>query len=321
MRSTKLAVVLALASAAVAAAPQVAVADPPAHNYPVHSAGCLAATSPLPLGQSVAQTITSGGVTRDYLVHLPTTYLPGHEKPLVLAFHGRKGDGTDIERYSKIDSLDTIAVYPVGAKGEDDERAWQGAPYAAAVDDVQFVADLLDKLQTTLCVDPVRIYAVGKSNGGGFAALLACRLPLRIAAFGAVAGAFYPGTATGCSSVATPIIEFHGTADSVIDYAGDSDNHGQPVPSIATWVQGWATHDSCPATPTTTQLNTEVVRITWAPCVQNTAVAHYKILTGDHTWPGAVVYSGPGKTTSQIEAHLVIWDFFTAHTLNAFIIS
>ncbi|WP_147459968.1 alpha/beta hydrolase family esterase [Actinokineospora cianjurensis] len=316
MRFSKLGVV-ALSLLAGVAVPQVAQADPPAHNYPVHSAGCTNTTTTLPLGQSVAQSITSGGRTRTYLIHLPTTYLPGQQKPLVLAFHGRKGDGADIEGFSKIDSLDTIAVYPDGVEGQGGERAWQGAPYAAAVDDVQFVADLLDHLQATLCVDPVRIFAVGKSNGGGFAALLACRLPLRIAAFGAVAGAFYPGT--DCATpVEVPIIEFHGTADSVIAYTGDSN---KPVPSIMTWAQTWANRDTCLPTPTSTQLSSEVVRYTWGSCVRNTAVAHYKILTGDHTWPGAVVFSGPGKTTSQIQAHLVIWDFFAAHPLTPFVIS
>lgn len=64
-----------------------------------------------------------------------------------------------------------------------------------ALDDVQFVADLLDDLRRALCVDPARVFVTGKSEGGGLTALPACRLPTRIAAFGTVSGAFYPGPA------------------------------------------------------------------------------------------------------------------------------
>ncbi|GAA3050228.1 alpha/beta hydrolase family esterase [Actinokineospora globicatena] len=316
MRSLTTALAIALCAATTAAVAQTAAAAPP-HNSTIPSTGCQYTSTTLPLGQSVAQTIVTSGQTRQYLIHLPTTYQPGQGKPLVLAFHGRKGDGHDIEAYSEIDALDTIAVYPIGAKGEDDERAWQGAPYAAPVDDVQFVRDLLDSVQATLCVDPYRIYAVGKSNGGGFVSLLACKLPQRIAAFGVVAGAFYPGTLSACGNptAPVPIIDFHGTADSVIAYNGDSSNHGQPLPTVMSWAQSWANRSSCSPTPATAQLSSEVVGFAWGSCLPHKEVLHFKIVTGDHTWPGAPVSSGPGKTTQQIKATTAIWSFLTSHPL------
>ncbi|GAA2982471.1 alpha/beta hydrolase family esterase [Actinokineospora diospyrosa] len=316
MRSLTTTLVTTLCAATALAFPHTAAADAP-HNSAIPSTGCQYTSTTLPLGQSVARTIVSGGLTRQYLIHLPTTYQPGQLKPLVLAFHGRKGDGHDIEAYSEIDDLNTIAVYPVGAKGEDDERAWQGAPYAAAVDDVQFVRDLLDSLQATLCVDPNRIFAVGKSNGGGFVSLLACQLPQRIAAFGVVAGAFYPGTLSACGNptAPVPIIDFHGTADSVIAYTGDSSNHGQPLPTVMSWAQAWANRASCAPTPVTAQLSSEVVGVTWGSCLPHKDVLHLKIVTGDHTWPGAPVSSGPGKTTQQIGATTTIWSFLSNHPL------
>ncbi|PPK71316.1 PHB depolymerase family esterase [Actinokineospora auranticolor] len=315
MRFAELAVVTA-AVAATVVTPQVAGATPPAHNYPVASTGCQLTSTTLTPGVTAPGSVQSGGLTREYLIHLPTTYQPGHQKPLILAFHGRKSDSAEIEAYSKIDDLDAIAVYPRGLPDQDNERAWQGPLYAAPFDDVQFVADLLDHLQQTLCVQPDRIFAAGKSNGGGFVALLACRLPLRIAAFGIVAGAFYPGTRSDCVEQRAPIVEFHGDDDQVIKYNGDDDNHHEVLPSIADWTQTWATRNLCSSTIVSTPLSSEVVRITRDLCPQNRDIVHYKIITGAHTWPGAAPgSSGNGKVTAQIKATDTFWEFFNDHPL------
>ncbi|MFC0437805.1 PHB depolymerase family esterase [Kutzneria buriramensis] len=310
---------LAVAAAAAIglALPGVASADDnPVHDYPILSFGCLNPQTPDNLGTTVDETITSGGIQRDYLIHVPTSYRPFHPMPVVMAFHGRKGDGSDIAAFSGIDSLDAIAVYPVGAKGEADQRAWESAPYAAVgVDDVKFVSDLLDHLQGTLCVDPNRIFATGKSNGAGFVALLACQLPLRIAAFGTIAGAYYPGTTTGCdTSPPAPIVDFHGTADPTIAYDGDV-SHGVPTPPLMVWAQGKADHNHCTATPEQTNIGTDVIEFAWTGCAQHENVTHYRILGAGHTWPGELVDSGPGSATQTIKATQVIWNFFTAHPL------
>lgn len=314
--------VLAAAATAVAAFafPATASAAPAVRDYPILSFGCLFGQAPA-LGTTVSETITSGGVQRDYLIHVPVSYRPHVPMPLVMAFHGRKGDGTDIEAFSGIDNLDAIAVYPVGAKGQDDQRAWESAPYAAPVDDVLFVSDLLDRLQATLCVDPNRIYATGKSNGAGFVALLACQLPLRIAAFGTIAGAFYPGTEDGCAtSRPAPIVDFHGTADPTIRYDGDV-SHGVATPPLMVWAQSRADHNRCATGPAETPIGADVIRFAWSGCPQHADVTHYRILGAGHTWPGELVDSGPGSATQTIKATQVIWDFFRAHPLTAHVAS
>jgi len=304
----------AVVSLTAFAVPASASASPAVRDYPVLSAGCLSSQAP-PTGVTTHETITSGGLQREYLLHLPTGYQPRRPTPLIMAFHGRKGDGSDIEAFSGIDSLPAIAVYPVGTKGQGDERAWESAPYAAPVDDVRFVSDLLDHLQATLCVDTNRIFATGKSNGAGFVALLACQLPLRIAAFGTIAGAYYPGTATGCdTSPPAPIVDFHGTADPTIGYDGDV-SHGVPTPPLMEWAQGRAEQNRCAAAPEQTDIGTDVVEFAWTGCTQHENVTHYRILGAGHTWPGELVDSGPGSATQTIKATQVIWDFFSAHPL------
>ena len=274
---------------------------------PGGSSGCGAQT-PVPVGQTVTEQLGS----RTYYLHLPSSYQPAQPSPVVLAFHGHNGTGTDIEAFSGMDALDTIAVYPVGEVGTDGETAWEGAPYAAPVDDVKFVSDLLDHLEQTLCVDTHRVFATGKSNGGGFTALLACQLPSRIDAFATVAGAFYPGTSQECAgSPPVPIIDFHGTGDPTIPYNGGR-SHGQKLPPLMSWAQGWADHNHC-AAPTSHTIGSDVREFVWQPCAGGATVEHYRIAGGGHTWPGATIPSGPsgsGTTTHTISATALIWQFF-----------
>lgn len=281
-------------------------------NHPVPTAGCDLEPPVVP-GQTTDQTLESGGYTRHYLLHLPDDYTPDEPLPLVLAFHGRHGTGYDIESFSGIDTLDAVAVYPIGLPGDKNETAWEGAPYSPAADDVLFVSDLLTELQQRLCIDPLRIYATGKSNGAGFVGLLACELPGRIAAFAAVSGAFYP-TGRPCQPrLPVPIMEFHGTGDTVVNYDGEPD---KGLPAIPDWMAGWARRDHCDAQPDTIFDQDDVTGLEWGDCAGHAQVIHYRIDGANHTWPGALSKSGPGTVTHTISATEIMWDFFNEHPLH-----
>lgn len=123
-------------------------------------------------------------------------------------------------------------------------------------DDVGFTRSILDELESQYCIDTDRIYATGKSQGGGFVGVLACNegLSQRIAAFAPVSGAFYisdfgdecdPETVPiECDSGREdiPILDFHGLADDTIAYYGGP-RKGGCLPAIPYWVQTWAEND------------------------------------------------------------------------------
>lgn len=100
---------------------------------------------------------------------------------------------------------------------------WQGADYAEpGVSDIDFTSDLITAVEKEFCVNSTRVYATGKSNGGGFVGLMTCDsgLTSKIRAFAPVAGAFYyqfPG-AKNCtpSRSPVPIMEFHGEQDHTV---------------------------------------------------------------------------------------------------------
>jgi polyhydroxybutyrate depolymerase len=265
--------------------------------------------APQPPGTSQLQHLTSGGLDRTYQLHLPTDYESTQDWPVVLAYHGRGNTGVGTEEFSKLSTLPAVVVYPNGVVGlgDGDRQAWQGAPYSApGVDDVAFTGDLLDELAATLCVDERRVYATGKSNGAGFVGILGCVLADRIAAIAPVAGAFYPNGIDCRPSRPVPVIEFHGTGDVTIPYAGDAD---RGLPAITDWVAGWAKRDRCLARVPDQVIQPDVTVSRWVGCARGALVSHVAVTGGGHTWPGADSYSGGGYTTQTIEAHEVFWQF------------
>ncbi len=251
--------------------------------------------------------VTSGGLDREYTVHLPARYHPHRAYPLVLSFHGHKRTSQYQEELSGFSALDAIAVYPQGLIGTDGESAWTGAPYSAAADDVLFTSDLLNSLQRTLCVDNRRIYAAGKSNGGGFAGVLACRLPGRIAAFAPVSGAFYPQGGACHPSRPAPILDFHGTADTTIPYDG---NPAKGLPAVPDWLAAWSTRDGCRPDPVSWTPVAGVVAQKWLSC----ALEHYRVEGAGHVWPSTRP-NADSATPTVIDATPVIWRFFRSHPL------
>ncbi|MEV1293418.1 PHB depolymerase family esterase [Pseudonocardia sp. NPDC049635] len=275
--------------------------------------GC-GAPAPQQPGTGTDRIVTSGGLDRSVRLHLPEGYTADRAWPVVLVFHGRGNSGPATEEFSGLSGLPAIVAYPDGVPGGEDRRAWQGAPYSApGVDDVAFTGDLLDELESTLCVDTTRIYATGKSNGGGFTDILACRMPDRIAAIAPVAGAYYRAGEPPCEpGRAVPVLSFHGTGDATIPYSGDA---ARGLPAIRDWAAGWAARDRCAAVPSIRRIEPDITITTWSRCAGRAQVEHVAADGAGHTWPGATAHSGGGTTTHTVRATDLIWDFFVRHTL------
>jgi polyhydroxybutyrate depolymerase len=278
----------------------------------VPATGCGRAPAVRP-GTSATRTLVSGGVQRTYLVHVPARYDRHRPYALVLSFHGHKRTSEYQEELTGMSALNAVTVYPQGLVGTDGETAWQGAPYSADVDDVLFTSDLITRLEGGYCVDPRRVYAAGKSNGGGFTGVLACRLAGRIAAFAPVSGAFYPEGGTCEPSRPVPIIDFHGTADTTIPYDG---NPAKGLPSLPSWLAGWAERDACRPRPSEHVIAGNVTVQTWHACAGHGAVRHYRVAGAGHVWPSTRP-NLDSATPTTINATSLIWRFFQQHPLPA----
>ncbi len=254
--------------------------------------------------------ITSNGETRQYRLHIPSSYRSGTSAPLLIGLHGAGSTGPQFESYSGFsalaDRLNFIAVYPQGLIDPTEGISnWDTMPNST---DVPFIRDLIDSLSSRCDIDPNRIYASGHSRGGGMTNRLGCELSDRIAAIGPVSGD-YSFSETCSPSRPVPVIAFHGTLDPAIPYNGfglPGQIHesyvrlGVPVPA---WAADWAGRDGCDRLGSMVFQSGPVSATGWSGCADSAEVVLYTIQGGTHDWPTAV------------DASRLIWDFFVQHPL------
>ena len=224
------------------------------------------------------RTLTALG--RQYLVHTPAVFRTDTYYPLVMFYPG-KGNTAEVgKRVYGLDTLPAILVYPSPTPSTDGSLAWEGAPYSSHADDVAFTSAILDKLQAELCVDKKKTYAVGMSNGGGFASLLSCRLADRFAAFAVASGAMYAPSGECTPATPRPLINIHGDNDGIVPYEGSFVRH---LPHIDSWVATRAHKNGCKGSSTTSPALNQIVTV-WTNCTNGATVENIRMVGGGHAW-------------------------------------
>ncbi len=254
-------------------------------------------------------TVLSGGVERTAILNVPPA-AAGQRLPLLVGLHG--DGGKFFQSYSGFsvlaDSEDFIAVYPNPLEEADGHTFWNISQAPAGSEDVQFISDLLDYVESQLCVNTSRVYAAGVSNGGGMAALLACQLSARFAAFASIAGGY--SSLPPCQP-ANPVsvVEVHGTADGVVPYNGrPPDGAGAVQP----WLTAWRGRDGCNGRAAVGLIAPRVERYDWGHCAQGTAVEHIEIFGGGHQLPGGL--PPDAGQTGTVSAPWLVWSFLRQHS-------
>jgi len=274
------------------------------------SSGCGAATP-----SAGVWTLQHDGLTRSFVVRLPSSYDPDTPTPLVLSFHGRATTASLQELVSGFTEVaeanDFIVVYP---EGTGEQQTWNagyccGEAQTNNVDDLGFTSAMIDRLIAELCIDRRRVYANGLSNGGYFAYHLACLMTDRVAAVGSVAG--LTSTIPCTPSRPIPVLHFHGDDDRVVSYDGGSIGALSAPLNAA----DWAARNGCASGPTVTFEQDDVSCQTWSGCDEGAEVRFCTIAGGGHQWPGGFTLIGLGENTDTIDASEEMWTFYTAHQL------
>lgn len=275
------------------------------------------------------RTLDHDGIQRTYWVHAPAA-APTTGAAMVLALHGGGGDGQKMARMTDFnlvsDAHGFVAVYPDGVSNRwNDGRT---APGVADVDDVGFLTALIDAAAAEFAVDPKRVYITGASNGGMMAFRMACERSNRLAAIAPVMASLPVEWSDACAP-AEPlsVLHIHGTEDPLVPYDGGEiiivrRSHGRVIPvedTIAFWVRS----NGCNTEPEIDTLpdidpsdGTSIKRYTYTGGLNGTEVVFYKVEGGGHTWPGGEQYLAEwiiGKTSHDMDASAVIWDFFVSH--------
>ena len=289
-----------------------------------------------------SDSVSSSGVKRSFIVHVPASYTRTHSMPVVFAFHGLGMSGsmmmylTNFDYYA--DKLGFIAVYPNANNGRWDDG------HNAGSGDVQFVNDMIAKLSSEVNVDQRRVYAAGISNGGHFVQYLAGQ-SRRIAAIAVVSSSVMANAASSAGGHRMPIVLFIGTDDPLVPSSDPSHNAtlgklgdavglsglgslSEPLAKIGglmtaeETVEFWCKNNGCSQSPYTVQMpdkdlndGTKVTRYSYGG--YGSEVVFYSIHGGGHSWPGSLVSIGAkdilGRTSLDVNASELIADFFMHH--------
>jgi polyhydroxybutyrate depolymerase len=262
---------------------------------------------------------------RRYIVYLPSAYAGQPQKsfPVVFNFHGGGMSMAEQMLYTQMNRAaerhQFIAVYPAGIK--QDWNVGFGMSYLEGSDDIGFTEALLAKLKQEYRVDSKRVYATGLSRGGFFALRIAAELPHRFAAVASVGAPMpEPVVRHHAKPGKVGVLLMHGTADQVVAYAGKPTGYLSAEDSYAYWLKQ---NGLQPAGASRRVVDTDAgdgTEVTWLE--QGSGRQRVALLTireGGHTWPGADPFNVGlpiGKTSRDIDANEVMWQFFDKHRLD-----
>ena len=235
--------------------------------------------------------IIADGRERTFQLHVPSSYDGSVPVSLVLALHGRLGNGEGQERLSHFDKGSDehgfIVVYPDGL-----DRSWADGRGATpsdknGVNDVTFLSELIGRVEREYKIDRSRVYATGFSNGGFMSARLACDLADKIVAIGIVAASLSTSTAASCKpSKPVSVLIMQGTKDPLVPFAGgpvgEKRDHGVTLSHEAS-VEKFAQLNRCSASPQRKQLpdtandGTAIGVVVYSACASGTEVRGYTI--------------------------------------------
>lgn len=276
--------------------------------------------------QTIYDTIAHDNLQRSFILYVPDSYNPEIATPLVINYHGYTSTAFEQMLYgdfrSVSDTAGFILVHPMGTLDISGNTYWN-ANWGGDVDDVGFTEALIDSLSAAYSIDQDKIYSTGMSNGGFMSYTLACELSHRIAAIASVTGSMVVNSQSTCyPNLPVPVMEIHGTADNVVPYSGNFFVEG--IPEVLDF---WISENQCNTNPEITQMpdldpndGCTAEHQYYGNGINGTAIEHYKIINGGHTWPGSIFSTGSGNTNQDINASAEIWRFFRKYDINGLMV-
>lgn len=252
----------------------------------------------------------------------------GGPAPVVIVLHGGGGNAANAAKLTGFDRVAAreglIAVYPDGTSTRSGGRmlTWNAGHCCAAamdagVDDVGFIAAIVDALIASGRADPTRVSVTGMSNGAMLTHRLGRELSSRIAAIAPVAGAVFGDEPAPQAPV--PAFVVVGADDQVVPPAGGpltvrlllgrkqaADRDVAPAIAQASY---WARHNGC-GEPTRTQ-TAAYARTEWTACTSGAPVVFLSVAGNGHAWPGGEPgRRGAAQPTRAFDATEAMWAFF-----------
>lgn len=193
---------------------------------------------------------------RPYGLHLPQGWKRDTPAPLVVFLHGYASSGASSVAAFGLpllsDANGFVLAYPDGTVDGQGHRFWNATNACCdfgdrGVDDVAYVAWVIDDVSAKMPIDPKRIYVTGHSNGGFLALRVACDLASRIAAAVSVAGAAWEDPSRCRPTEPVSVLQVQGDADAIVHYGGGLvfDRPARRYPGALATVGTFSRADGC----------------------------------------------------------------------------
>jgi polyhydroxybutyrate depolymerase len=271
-----------------------------------------------------AETMAFGGRERRYIVH---DFSGGKAAPLVILLHGGGGNAENAVKMTQFDAVarreHLVAVYPEGTSAGGPFMTWNATHCCAfasenKIDDVGFIAAIIDSQVAAGAADPKRVYVTGMSNGGMMSHVLGRVLSDKVAGIAPVVGAVWGDEPAPKAPVPAFIIV--GGTDATVPAAGGSlqlrgilgnrsaaDMPVQPATAAADY---WAKWNGCGASSTSESPAVKTTK--WSGCKAD--VVYNVVANNGHAWPGGKPgREGAAEPSQAWNASEEMWAFFKAH--------
>jgi polyhydroxybutyrate depolymerase len=248
----------------------------------------------------VEKSITHGGKSRKYILYVPEDWSAG--MPLLLNLHGYTMTAEEQIEYGDFrDIADTngfIIAHPQGTKDIRGNTCWNvgwvvppsipfvGGMALCSADDVGFLTEMISEIGDDYSTNPNSVFSTGMSNGGFMSYHLACQG--MTAGIASVTGSMSDHTYANCSASGIPVLDIHGTDDSIVAYDGSTIYNVSTPEVVAKWVDNNGLNET-PATSVDGDITHDIY-------AGGSPVEHYKIDGWGHEWPDW--------------ASTTVWDFF-----------
>lgn len=265
------------------------------------------------------------GVKRTYLVHYPKQW-SGNPIPLLVALHGRFGNGITMMKQTKLDEVADmngfIVLFPDGYK-----RSWADGRGSSPADedsinDVIFVESIVKRMIAEGSVDPNLVYLVGHSNGGFMAQRLAIEKPKLwkgVLSVAAQLSVQLLKSKPKFESYPVSVTILAGTADPLVPYSGGYVKDGKEILSVADSILRWKEWNVCENNVKKSFKDYEedgfVIKVqyeSYETCAEQKKVGLIQLNGLGHSWPGEtpmLPFINQGKTTKVINGSQMVWEF------------
>lgn len=278
---------------------------------------------------------TADGYARSYRLRVPESHRPGTSAPLVVVAHGAFSDSATMEMHTGFSALAEregfIVAYPDGIGLLGLLQHWNaghccGKAAQDEIDDVGFIAAMIEQIGGMVEVDTRRVYMVGFSNGAMLTHRIAAEKPELLAAIAPLSGAIDSTPGGGAKRwqmpaprASMPVIMFHGLDDQRIPYSGEvagADTSGYGFSAVEAAAQFWSSGNRCITHGRSPYASTPVVTVdTWSGCQDEATVQLYSMAGWGHRWPGRFFTDRmtPQSALQGFDAAEIIWSFFQQH--------